>query len=66
MVVKIIYRGEELEVEGTFIKGEAYSYTYPGSPAEFEIESVYFQGVDIYPFVEEDLTDIETVVLENI
>lgn len=65
MIVKISFRGESVEVEGTFIKGEPSSSDYPGSADEFEIEYVYFEDVNVFPFVEDDLQEIEQLVLET-
>lgn len=45
--VEIEYLGLELEVSGKYYKGEYQTYDYPGSPSEFEIESVFIKGTDV-------------------
>lgn len=45
--VEIEYLGLELEVSGKYYKGEYQTYDYPGSPSEFEVESVYIKGTGI-------------------
>jgi len=42
----------ELEVEGWYSPPEKADYEYPGAPSEFEIISVYLEGVDILPLLE--------------
>lgn len=66
MEVKINYKGEVVKVGGSLIKGELSTYDYPGSPDRFEIEYIWFENVDIYPFVEDNLDTIESLTLEAI
>lgn len=66
MLVKIYYKGEIVEVEGNYIKGEPREYDYPGSADEFEIEAVIFNEIDIFVFVEDDLYEIERRVIQKI
>lgn len=42
----------ELEVEGWYTPPERADYNYPGAPSEFEIISIYHQGIDITPLLE--------------
>ena len=45
--VEIGYLGLELEVSGKYYKGEERTRDYPGSPSEFEVESVYIKGTEV-------------------
>ena len=45
--VSIEYLGLDLEVVGTYYKGEEQTRDYPGSPSEFEIESVFIKDTEV-------------------
>lgn len=45
--VSIEYLGLDLEVVGTYYKGEEQTRDYPGSPSEFEVESVFIKGTEV-------------------
>lgn len=67
--VDIKYKGEEICVKGTFIEGEDPEYDYPGSPAEFDIDQVFYKEVDITSLLESlsvNIGDLEETVLEKI
>jgi hypothetical protein len=59
MTVDIIYRGLEFTVKGTYHGEErAVMYYsdrsgYPGAPAEFEIESVKMEDIEMIDFLDE-------------
>lgn len=73
MIIEIEYKGVPLEVEGTYTEAEDRVIYYgdldghPGSPAEFEINAIFVQDIDIFELIsEDDLREIETLILEKI
>jgi len=70
--VEISYKGVPLEVVGFYEKEEpmVWMYTdgsgYDGSPASFEVYSVFVGGVDIYSILEDDLDEIEGLCVESL
>lgn len=39
---------------------------YPGSPAEVEISEISHKGTDFTIFLEDKISEIETIILENL
>lgn len=71
--VNVIYKGVSLEVEGTYYQGEPMVMYYsdgsghPGSPSEFEIDAIIFDGVDVTEIYESLglIDDIAEISCEN-
>jgi len=66
MNIEIEYCGENIEVSGNYFPEEEMTSYYSGYPAEFEIDAIFYEGVDIFPFLENQLDDVEFKVLEKI
>jgi hypothetical protein len=49
--LKIELRGHEFEVDGELIEGEDCTHYTPGVSSDFEIDNVYYQGVNITDLV---------------
>tara|TARA_R110000796_G_scaffold69184_2_gene158010 strand:+ start:657 stop:878 length:222 start_codon:yes stop_codon:yes gene_type:complete len=62
------YRGVILEVEGEHTKGEEADYEYPGSPDEFEIETVCAGSkINIYDILEtSQIYELEKICIAKI
>lgn len=65
MYVDINYRGEKITVEGVFTERVESTYTDPGEDADFEIEYIWYEDVNVLPFIE-DQYEVKQLVLEVI
>jgi len=66
MRIDIEYKGKTVTV-GYDYQPEERAETgieaqYPGCPEAVAVEVVIFEGVDIFPFVEDDIEDIEELI----
>jgi hypothetical protein len=67
MRVDVIYNDVNLEVVGTYIKGEQRTYDYPGSNSDFEIDLILVGGFDIQNILNfEQIEKITDLVIEEI
>ena len=69
MTVTVNFYSHELELEGDYYKGEQRTYDYPGSPDEFELTKVIYQGVDITELLDSfnvDFRTLEQLAIETI
>ena len=69
---QITYRGFELEVVGYYSPAEPMvmyypdGSGYPGCPAEFEVNEIFLNSIDIFELLnEEQITEIENLILTN-
>lgn len=68
----IIYNGETLEVSGTYYPATRGAREYgtglqlePDEPAEIEIESIIFSGVEVIGLMETAMQQIDSLVWES-
>lgn len=67
MNVDVIYNDVNLEVVGTYTKGEMQTYDYPGSNSDFEIELILVGGFDIQNILTlEQIKKITELVIDEI
>jgi len=72
--ISVKFMGEEIDVKGSWTKGHGgYVSTIndvlgePPEPSDVEIDEIEFEGVSIYPFLNQDyLNDLEEIVLEEL
>lgn len=64
----VYYKGLELIVQGEYVKEEPQTLDYPGYPESFEIDSVEWEGVEVYQLFYDLglLPDLECIILQNL
>jgi hypothetical protein len=54
---EICYQGKHLLVTGKYKKEIYRTHDHPGEPAEFEIDEILFEGLDVMDFMSPEMID---------
>lgn len=65
-IVEIEFNDCKLVVEGTFIPQEHGDYDTPGTPSEFEIETVFYEGIEVTRLMEDRIEELADLAKEEI